>query len=510
MLLFIVAVVAANCWAIRDFAQWDMSTAIGGPNGYWYRILHPGFGVIPLIDVALIGASLGAARWLRSILGRPAANPRPSPPGLTYFSLNFLVLGGLACYRFMPEGILGARAVLEFLTDHAARGWSAVFGEPGSTIPWVVVQAAMLGLLVSGPPLLLAWIGHRLARRCAAALPRWRFRAMVGLVSLDFAVAALAICLVPWPFEDEREIGLDFQVIDEPSGRPIPGAFVALTDPFSFDENAAPPRAFADAAGRARLTTLFAVRGERSTFRIMGTFSPWGRWLEVSAEGHRTRRIALTEVLGAEADPTSPPSGTVALARGETPEGSFRDLAGAFMVGGNGFGGSAFTIEPDGRFAWNDWGCTHDTKEYGFLRRRGVEIEPVPVPHPGREVDPSVGLRYRVVAWGDRLFLGLADDRELGDFCRMALGLPVSYGVYRRVSDGDKTPTGLPHLPARVWVTFLADEAGGAAKGARRALGSLVPGILRPRGADGAPSESESPDTLPPLPPSDAVAARGR
>jgi hypothetical protein len=249
------------------------------------------------------------------------------------------------------------------------------------------------------------------------------------------------------------------------------------------------------------------ARGERNAFQIMGTFSPWGRWLEVSAEGRRTRRIPLTEALGTDADPTSPPPGTVALARGEPPEETLRDLAGTYMLGGYGFGGCAFVIEPDGRFAWNAWGCTFHTEEYGHVKRRGGEIELVPIPQPGREVNPLVTSRYRTVPWGDRLYLSLADDGELRDFCRTAL-MPDRpsrkgvYGSYRRLSDGDAPPPGLPRLPAGVWVRFVADEIGDAMSGARRAFGSLVPGLLRPREAAG------SPDALPALPLSDAVAAR--
>ena len=149
------------------------------------------------------------------------------------------------------------------------------------------------GLIISGPPLILSGVGQILARRCAATLPQARSRAMAGPVALGFAMAALAICLTPQPFEDDQEILLDFQVVDEASRRPIAGAFLRLTNPSSVDLNPIPSRALTDRRGHRRLRGRFIASGQRNAFQTMGVFSPWGRWLEVSAANHRTRRIPL-------------------------------------------------------------------------------------------------------------------------------------------------------------------------------------------------------------------------
>jgi hypothetical protein len=286
---------------------------------------------------------------------------------------------------------------------------------------------------------------------------------MTCLVSLGFASAALAIGLTPQPLEDEQEIDLDFQVVDRATGRPIAGAFLCMTDPFFPDPTSTPPRALTDTDGRARLPGRFIVRGERNAFVTQGVFSPWGRWLEISAANHRTRRFPLTEVLGPFADPAGPGLGKVALDTDETPENSFRELAGIFTDGG-GFGGRWFKIEPDGRFAYCSWGCTYEYREYGYLKRHSREIELVPIPHPGEETYPTMTLRYRTIEWGDRLYLSVADERELQGFCQKAL-IPNrpwhslgGYGSYLRESDRDKPQTGLPRLPPEVWVRFLASE----------------------------------------------------
>ena len=254
-------------------------------------------------------------------------------------------------------------------------------------MPWLIAESALLGVLVSGPPLVLSWIGQMLAKRCAAMLPRPRFLALTGLVTLGFASAGLAIAVMPQPFEDEQEIAIDFQVVDRDSGRPIAAALLCIADPFSYDPDSVTPRAFADVNGHARLTGRFVASGERNAFRTMGTFSPWGRWLEVSAAGHRMVRMPLTEVLGPVADPACPCVGRVVLDRGPTPENAFGDLAGTYS-GGGGFGGSWFKIEPDGRFAWGAYGCTFRSREYGTIRRRGELIELTPIPHPGEEIHP--------------------------------------------------------------------------------------------------------------------------
>ncbi len=415
-LLFSVAVAAANLWAFRRLTETEVS--VGGSISY--RVLPAGVGVIPLVDAALIGIWLCVSRWLRSVRQGHVANPRSSSSlSAAYFRLQLLMLGGLA-YLFMPDAVGTIRELLECATEITAEGWAVCFGDPGETVPWLIAESSLLGVLVSGPPLVLSWIGQRLAKRCAAALPRPRFLALTGLVSLGFASAGLAIAVAPQPFEDEQEIAIDFQVVDRVSNRPIAAAFLCMTDPFSYDPDSSSRRAFTEADGRVQLTGRFVASGERNAFQMMGTFSPWGRWLEVSAAGHRTVRIPLTEVLGPVADPARPCVGRVVLDRGPTPENAFGDLAGTYCQGG-GFGGSWFKIEPDGRFAWAAYDCTSTCQEYGTIRRRGELIELTPIPHPGEEIHPLMTRAFRRVIWGQRRYLAMADDRELRGICHDAL-----------------------------------------------------------------------------------------
>ncbi len=477
-LLFAVAVVALNCWGFRHF----FAVPVYEFGKVSYRSLPAGVGVLPWVNVATIGTWLFTARRIRSIRHGRAANPQSYSSGVTYFSLHFLMLGGLVSL-FVPDATHCVQEVLDIATEFAAEAWKTAFGEPGEAVPWVILNSLILDVFISGPPLLLSWIGQGLATRCAATLPRRRFRVMTCLVSLGFASVALAIGLTPQPLDDEKEVDLDFQVVDKASGRPIAGAFLCMTDPFFPDPTSTPPRALTDTDGRARLPGRFVVRGERNAFVTMGVFSPWGRWLEISAANHRTRRIPLAEVLGPFAAPNLPGLGKVALDRGETPEHLFRDLAGTFSRGG-GFGGSWFKIEPDGRFAWCAWGCVSpDSREYGYLKRHDGEIELVPVPHPGEEIHPAMTLKYRAIEWGDCLYLSVADERELQGFCQKAL-IPNrpwhslgGYGSYLRESDRDKPQTGLPRLPPELWVRFLANELSLNNEGGslRLALDSFLP-----------------------------------
>jgi hypothetical protein len=461
MLLFAVAVLAANFSGFRRF--YELVEYRTAPP---YCIMPAGVGALPLANVALIATLLYMARRLPSLHPGHTGNLRSSFSGIAFFSLHFLMLGWLlSC--LVPNAIdrcaemLGAPTVYPY----AARGWAAVIGQTHAPVPWIIFDCLILGFFISGPPLLLSWIGQALAIRCAATLPRHRFRMMTCLVSLGFAGAALAICLTPRPFEAEKEVDIDFQVVDEVSGRPMAAAFLRLTDPFSLDQYPVTPKAFTDANGQARLTGRFVVSGQRNAFQTLGLFSPWGRWLEVSAVDHPTRRIPLTEVVGPFADPARPVLRKVSLAGGATRKNPFRDLAGVYC-GGGGFGGRWFEIEADGRFAWCESGCRYRTEEYGYMKRHDGEIELIPIPHPGRDIDPLVTVRYRAIEWGSRLYLSSTDEHELAEFCREALtpSRPSKsedpYGKLLRQSDRDKPQSGLPRLPAKVWVTFLASEIG--------------------------------------------------
>jgi hypothetical protein len=400
---------------------------------------------------AVIHACVDSFAWPRLPESRP--------------SLEHIFAGMWAVPFLMPDAVQSLQVALDAVTEYTAESWGAVFREPGGSIPWVILDSLVLGIIVSGLPLFCSWIGQVLATRCVATLPRRRFRVMTGLVSLGFASAALAICLTPQPFEDEQEVALDLQVVDEVTDRPINAAFVCITDPFSHDSPPVPPRALTDNDGRARLTGRFVVHGERNAFRTMGLFSPWGRWLEVSAAGHGIRRIPLTEVLGQFADPARPIPRKVALARGEARADSFHDLAGVYTDGGRGFGGRWFEIKSDGRFAWCEWGCVPpDSQEYGYLKRHDKAIELVPVPHPGRDIDPHMAVEHRAIEWGARLYISPADQHELREFCRAALApnhlsnSEYVKGTYLRESDRDRPRNGQPQLPMEVWVKFLTDE----------------------------------------------------
>jgi hypothetical protein len=297
----------------------------------------------------------------------------------------------------------------------------------------------------------------------------------------------LAVCLTPRPFQEEQEVALEFQVVDDVSGLPLESALVSITDPFSREPAPVPVRAQTDHEGRARLTDRFIVDGERNAFQTLGTFSPWGRWLEISATSHCTRRVPLTEVVGPFVDPTRPEHGRVALTRGDTQAAAFRDLAGIYTDGRQGFGGSWFAIEPDGRFAWCSWGCVYQSEEYGYLKWHGKTIEMVLVPHPGRDTDPEFTARYWTIEWGARLYLCMANQHGLREFCRAALTPSRSTsswyfrGSYFRESDRDKPRTGLPRLPMELWVRFLIDEMSlhDEESTLRRALDSLLPKVAR-------------------------------
>ena len=278
---------------------------------------------------------------------------------------------------------------------------------------------------------------------------------MTGLVSFGFASVAMAIWVSPRPFADGLDVDLDFQIVDNDSRQPIAAAYLRMTDPF--DVHAIPPAALTGPDGRARLTGRFPGTGERSAFLRFGVFSPWGRWLELSAPNFQTVRIPLPQVLGSDVVLADTHNQTVVLTRGKTPENSFRDVAGTYTQR-LGMGGSGFRIELDGRFAWYVGGCTSDYQEYGFLKRTGETIEFVTIPSPGNETHPLMTCKFRVVEWGQRLYFSADDARDLEGFCRASL-TPNRRGNYSRPRyardcDAGKPKTGLPRLPWKVWVKF--------------------------------------------------------
>jgi hypothetical protein len=478
-LLVAVAVVAANCGVLQLGYEMFENALFEGPP---LSILPFSFvGSLPLINVALIGILLFLARRLRSFHGVSGVNPRPSPAGVTYFSLHFLAILTIVTV-FMPGAIDSYLETLSSVMDYAARGWSTVFSRFKDGFPWVVFGCLIFGVFISGPALLLSWIGGLLARRCAATLPRGRFRALTCLVSFGFMGVALAVAVTPRPFADEQNVELDFQIVDKDSGQPIGAAVLRMTDPFN--STSIPPSAFTGADGRAKLTAYFKASGQRNAFRTMGAFSPWGRWLEVSAPHYQTVRIPLAEVLGPHTDLERPRLRKVGLTMGTTPEGPFHDIAGSYNPMDMVNAGCSFEIEPDGRFAWHAWGRPGpDSQAYGYLKRSEGEIEFVPVPQPGRKIHPLIILRYKAIKWGDRLYLSTTEDRDLQSICRAALTPKhaTSYGgphwAYLRASDREKPQTGWPRLPAKVWVKFVLDKMCHRDEESRRelALKSLIP-----------------------------------
>lgn len=327
-----VAFMGVNFWAFQRFNESQIWRVCAFP----YRAIPSGVGVLPLFNVALVSIWLFAARRLRSLQHGCPKDTRSALLGVAYFSVHFLLLGGLMTL-FMPDTVQLIESVLDQINSYVAESWGPVFGEPGGSAPWLIVDSLILGSIISGPPLLLSWIGQVLANRSASRLPRFRFLALAGLVELGLLGVALAICLTIQPFETVRDVSLDIRVIGELSGQPAPAAFVQITDPFSdcpselfVGDSPAPfPKALTNNDGRARLTGRFITRGEFNAFQTFGNISFWGRWLEVSAVGHQRLRIPLTEALNPSADPASPVLRTITLARGEPREDEFRDLAGS-------------------------------------------------------------------------------------------------------------------------------------------------------------------------------------
>jgi hypothetical protein len=468
--LFAVVFVAVNFRAFQRFNESQIWRVCAFP----YRAIPSGVGVLPLFNVALVSIWLFAARRLRSLQHGCPKDTRSALSGVAYFSVHFLLLGGLMTL-FIPDTVQQIESLLDQVNSYVAESWGPVFGEPGGSAPWLIVDSLILGSIISGPPLLVSWIGQTLAIRRASTLPRPRFLALAGLVELGLLGVALAICLTIQPFETVQDVTLDIQVIDENSSRPVAAAFVRITDPFSdctsellIDESPAPfPKDLTNNDGRARLTGRFIVRGEYNAFQAWSRPLLWGRWLEVSAVGHRSLRIPLTDAVNPSANPMSPSLRTISLTRGNPREDSFRDLTGVYVCDGHGFGMSWIQIEPDGRFAWCVGGCLPDFHEYGYLKRHGEEIELASIPNPGRGIDPVMPSRYRAIEWGDRLYFSHADEQALQEFCHAALN-PARrsksddvHRSYLRTSVTDKPRQGLPRLPAKVWLKFLIGEMNG-------------------------------------------------
>jgi hypothetical protein len=467
----VVAVVALNCALFRFFYAWfgrdDVTARRLSLTSEFVAAL------VPILNVALIGSLLFATRHFRRVCGRNAANDPPPPAGGMFFSIHLLLLGVLTSL-YMPGAIESYLTWLLGMIDYAAapvidyagKTWNVVLESYADDYRNQVEECVILGLCFSGPLLVLMAIGAWLARRCAVALPRRRFRAMACLVCIGFVALDLTVTLTPQPFEDEQDVRLEFHVVDRNSGQQIDRAFIRITKAFPLwdEERSMPPAAFTDCAGRAQLTGRFEARGQRNAYQSFGSFLPWGRWLEVHAPGYRTVHIPLPEVVAAQIDLQHPATETISLVPGQSPEDSCRDIAGTYATPFTGFGGLSFEILADGRFAWRASGCTFLDREYGAVERHGQEIRFVPVPNPGTETHPAVLQTLRAIQWGRRMYFVETDDYDLWRFCRDALTWNGStdpnrrYTGFLRESDRDKVPEGLPRLPLQVWMTFLRRE----------------------------------------------------
>ena len=71
---------------------------------------------------------------------------------------------------------------------------------------------------------------------------------MTSLVSLGYAIVALAVWVAPRSFARDQNFDLDFQIVDHDSARPIAGAFLRITN--AFDSDSAPSGVFTDRDGR--------------------------------------------------------------------------------------------------------------------------------------------------------------------------------------------------------------------------------------------------------------------
>ena len=242
-LLAAVAIVAINCAAYRYLLGEQSRDGLG----VLFAILPEEFvlGVIPLLEVALIGTLLCVFTRLRAFRHARQVGPRSRPAGITFFSLHFLAIGCVAAL-FMAEAI-----EIEQPAEVIPHAWLRTLGEWARSFPDVMLDCVILVVWFSGPPLLLSWIGGLLTNHCAATMTARRFRALAGMVSFGFASIALAIWVTPRPFVDEQDVDLDLRIVDNGSSRAIAGASVRLINPFH--RFSIPPSALTDSEGRAQL-----------------------------------------------------------------------------------------------------------------------------------------------------------------------------------------------------------------------------------------------------------------
>jgi hypothetical protein len=481
-LIVAVAVVALNCWIYRVIESDERSS--GRDEALWRMPEDFLISFVPLMNVVLIGSTLVAMKWL----GAASTSGKSRPPAITFFGLHFLAIGYLF-FNFVYGRSGQEESFLDSYFDVVLNWWA---NSPEKYLPEFLQQIVnspifddvSIAVLISGPLLVFAWIGRLIAWRFASKLSRKWFLATVGLISLGFAGIDLAIVTTPRKFEDSRQADLIFRVVDKSTGQPLEGARVTISNPFEDRSPVESASSVAGPDGLARLSDRFDAYGERNVFQEIGAFSTWGRWLEISANGYQTARIPLTDVLGPEVDLDHIRLGTISLVPGQTPEDTFKDLAGSYHSTTNHIAGYRFEIQPDGRFIFSSSSCTSSASEYGFLKRSGAEIELLPIPRPGMEPFWLMAFKFQIIQWGDCRYFSF----RFHKFCKGAL-TPYrerragdAYDTCIRSDDDQKIPTGFPSLPIGAWAEFLTYELGvdpekcvarNAIGVARNAIGSI-------------------------------------
>ena len=336
----------------------------------WDEQLQILVGLLPLANVALIGAAAFAMRWLASLRKRRASDsPRPIA-GFTFFSVHLVLLLGFVCWQ-MPSAYETYEGWCRPLLNRVDDGALRFIPEEGKPLEWFLCDSAVRFVFLSGPPIVVACAGAMFARRAARTSPGRRFAIMTLLASSGFAGVAFAVAMTPQPFREWQAVDLEFRIIDKVTGQPVKAAFVLVKDAFRDDR--APSRALTEAKGHVKLSRRYLCSGERNVFRAMGVFEPWRDWLEVSAPGYQTLRIPLTEAVGPIGDLERLRVNEVSLTHGKTPANSFRDIAGTYD---RSYG--RFKIEEDGRFAWREQRLFRPYVHGIWLRsaaRRGVYFQ---------------------------------------------------------------------------------------------------------------------------------------
>ncbi len=452
---------------------------------------------LPLANAGLIGAAAYLSAGAREPRGGVGEAPRRRPPGFTFLAIHILALVGLIGL-FRPDLLREDSIYLNVLAMGLLKLVLKVQRFTSANYYYQYRLQIQAGLQIlthvaalSLVPAIVGALGGWAARRSARGLPRWRFRAVAAGVSLVFVGAFVAALTVPRPFEEEVDVPLVFRVLDEVSGRPIPGAFVAVTDAFRKEPGPGPARALVGEDGRATVADRFLVTGEQNAFWALGDFETWGRWLEVSAPGYRTVRLPLKDGLGGTADFVPTRRWDVPLARGVTPEGPFRDFAGTYRPATwspSDRREDWLRIEPDGRYALSEEDHVGWKWFHGRLESDGDEVHFIAFNSPlwrrsllrsfryrtwrssprSSRYGPSWrssprSSRYRWITWGDRRYLCPVQDEALSELCWIALtpeSQPIEepWFLLTRPLDRSRPREGRPRIPASIWARFVLGE----------------------------------------------------